>query len=143
LAGGSSAPAMRPDNRLRRKTGCHAGPTLLSSWLAPNSRLVLMRKIHKRIIISSSSGPDTPPAGGTARSLADLFAIPAVVLGAAAGLLLVSAFIAALMVPGGILAFIAWRRYRKLVKKAETDTLEAEYTIIDDPAEPGRKERPD
>jgi Flp pilus assembly protein TadB len=96
-----------------------------------------MQKTYKKIILLSRRNTQNGSAADKEKvSLASLLTLPAIVIGSLTALVFISAFIAMLLIPGSILGFLAWRRFKKLrqqtATKANDEILEAEYTIIKD-----------
>jgi len=56
----------------------------------------------------------------------------ALAAGAAAAVLMLSVFFALLVIPGGIIAYLVWRKFRKLQSQPADESLTAEYTVIKD-----------
>jgi len=95
-----------------------------------------MLKTYKKIIVIGKPDPDRSTQAAHAKArYANLLTMPALLAGAVAGTLFLSAFIAFLLVPVGIVAAGAWWRLRKLRDApAAEPSLEAEYTVIKDPS---------
>lgn len=82
-----------------------------------------------------SNSQEKLEALGKPSRLANLLALPAIIISGVAAAALASAVMAVLLVPGSIIAFLVWRQFRKLKQQQEEaaqDILEAEYTVIKD-----------
>lgn len=88
-----------------------------------------MMKRYQKIIFSSQS--ENPSASGWGKMLT----LPAMVAGAIAGTIFLSAFLALVLIPGSILGVIAWRKLQKRRNFPASEAIDAEYTVIKDPAD--------
>jgi hypothetical protein len=58
--------------------------------------------------------------------------IPAMIAGAILGTLMFSIFFAVLLIPMGVIGFRAWRLMKIAKQKARDQSIDAEFTVIDD-----------
>ena len=92
-----------------------------------------MLKLYKNFVFKSQSSQQKLAdslAGGKVKS--SLFNVLALTAGAVSALLLLSVFFALLVIPGSIVAYLLWRKFRNLPLKANDESLSAEYRVIKD-----------
>lgn len=69
-------------------------------------------------------------------SLAKILAIPAVIVSAVVGALVLSVFFAVLLIPLSIVGFKVWRLIKRAqqqsVRQSESESITAEYTVVSD-----------
>jgi len=95
-----------------------------------------MLKIHKKIVIfDSNQTAGTTPANQP--WLSKLLAVPVLLVSAAVATVFLSAVFAVVIIPGSIIAYLAWRRFKQLsdsdISNTNEQTLTADYTVIKDP----------
>ena len=64
--------------------------------------------------------------------ISNVLAIPAMIAGAILGTLLFSMFFVVLLIPMGIIGFRAWRLMKNAKQQASDQSIDAEFTVIDD-----------
>ncbi len=94
-----------------------------------------MFKIYKKVVVIDSANPDRrlegPRTGGAGSWLANLIAVPAMILGGLAGVMFFSAFFALLLIPLAIWGIRAWWLVRKLKDSPVSEQcIDAEYTVV-------------
>jgi uncharacterized membrane protein len=112
------------------------------SWV--NARLLgsiwYMLKIYKRTIHIGTpehiQRVDSSAYYGQKKSVSQrifsVLTIPAMIAGAILGTLMFSIFFAVLLIPMGVIGFRAWRLMKIAKQKARDQSIDAEFTVIDD-----------
>jgi len=92
-----------------------------------------MFKVTKKLIIYQSPNESQDP-NAPAQNLKNWLAVPAIVAGGLAGVVFLSIFLTAVVIPGGIAGYFLWRKFKKQQTGPSTgEALDAEYTVIKDP----------
>ena len=96
-----------------------------------------MLKMYKNFVIYGQSCKQKLSGRRAAlQAKPSLLNVLALTAGAVSALLLLSVFFAVLLIPGSIVAFLLWRRFRNVAVSPDAESLTAEYRVIKEEDEP-------